>query len=166
MSITFREFVELAEGKKKKEKIKELENAYLAGREQAPRQAVNIPAGEPNSQERSAAIKELLRYHSGGGAVRKAKEKREREAKRVAKNILKQQQEGFSYGSESYQKELERKRKQEAEERETKRKQRSSDLYRERVHGDGMVSYEKDKKSGVVRRGRRKNGVFTPDEDG
>jgi hypothetical protein len=36
MSITFREFVELAEGKKKREKIERLKNAYLAGREQAP----------------------------------------------------------------------------------------------------------------------------------
>ena len=40
MSITFREFVELVEGKKKE--IKRLKSAYLAGREQAPRQAVNL----------------------------------------------------------------------------------------------------------------------------
>ena len=61
MSITFREFVELAEGKKKKEKIERLKSAYMAGQEQAPRQAVNIPAGEPNSPDRAAAIKELMR---------------------------------------------------------------------------------------------------------
>ena len=163
MSITFREFVELAEGKKKKEKIKELENAYLAGREHAPRQAVNIPAGEPNSQERSAAIKELLRYHSGGGAVRKAKEKREREAKRVAKNILKQQQEGFSYGSKSFQQELEKKREQEAEEKETQRQKNADSARNAFRHEGGMVSYEKDPKTGKIVRGRRTKNGFTPD---
>ena len=129
MLITFREFVELAEGKKKREKIERLKNAYLAGREQAPRQAVNIPAGEPNSQERSAAIKELLRYHSGGGAVRKAIKKREKDATKAAENILKQQ-EGFSYGSKSFQQELEKKRKKEAEEKETQRQQNADSARR------------------------------------
>ena len=88
MSITFREFVELAEGKKKKEKIKELENAYLAGREQAPRQIVNYGDSAPNSEERRSQIAAMM-ANSGGREVRKAKEKREREAERAAKNILK-----------------------------------------------------------------------------
>ena len=92
MSITFGQFKELAEGKKKKEKkekIEGLKNAYLAGQELAPRQAVNIPAGEPNSPERDAAIKKLMRHHSGGGAVRSAIKEREKKAEKVAKNILK-----------------------------------------------------------------------------
>jgi hypothetical protein len=162
MSITFGQFIELAEGKKKKEKIEGLKNAYLAGREQATRQAVNIPAGEPNSSERAAAIKKLLRHHSGGGAVRKAKEKREKEAEKAAKNIL--NREGFSYGSKSFQQELEKKRKEAEQRKKKEAEQRREQLRQERVHGDGMVSYEKDG-SGVVRRGRRKDGKFTPDAD-
>ena len=88
MSITFREFVELAEGKKKREKIDRLKNAYLAGREQAPRQIQNYGDSAPNSEKRREQIAAMMR-DSGGGAVRKATEKREREAERAAKNILK-----------------------------------------------------------------------------
>lgn len=87
MSITFREFVELIEGKKKD--IKRLKSAYMTGQELAPPQVMNIPAGEPNSPERAAAIKELMRA-SGGGAVRKAIKEKEKKAEKAAKNILKQ----------------------------------------------------------------------------
>jgi hypothetical protein len=86
MSITFREFVELVEGRKKE--IKRLKSAYLAGREQAPRQSVNYGDSAPNSPERASQIRAMMR-DSGGGAVRKAKEKRENEAEKAAKNILK-----------------------------------------------------------------------------
>jgi hypothetical protein len=119
MSITFREFVELIEGKKKKE-IKRLKSAYLVGQEQAPRQIVNYGDSAPNSPERAAQVAAMMR-DSGGGAVRKAKEKREKEAEKAAKNIL--NREGFSYGSKSFQQELEKKRKKEAEEKETQRQQ-------------------------------------------
>lgn len=125
MSITFREFVELIEGKKKD--LKRLKSAYMAGQELAPRQAVNIPAGEPNSPERAAAIKELMRA-SGGGAVRKEIAKKEKKAEKAAKNIL--NQEGFSYGSKSFQQELEKKRNQEAEEKETQRQQNADSARR------------------------------------
>ena len=87
MSITFREFVELAEGKKKKE-IKRLKNAYLAGQEQAPRQIVNYGDSAPNSPERASQIKAMM-ANSGGGAVRRAKENREKEAEKAAKKIVK-----------------------------------------------------------------------------
>jgi cysteinyl-tRNA synthetase len=125
MSITFREFVELIEGKKKD--LKRLKSAYMAGQELAPRQSVNIPAGEPNSPERAAAIKELMRA-SGGGAVRSAIKEREKKAAKAAKNIL--NQEGFSYGSKSFQQELEKKRKKEAEEKETQRQQNADSARR------------------------------------
>ena len=87
MSITFEQFIELAEGKKKKE-IKRLKNAYLAGQEQAHRQIKNYGDSAPNSPERASQIKAMM-ANSGGGAVRRAKEKREKEAEKVAKNILK-----------------------------------------------------------------------------
>jgi hypothetical protein len=158
MSITFREFVELAEGKKKREKIERLKNAYLAGREQAPRQIQNYGDSAPNSEKRREQIAAMMR-DSGGGAVRKATEKREKDATKAAENILKQQ-EGFSYGSESYQKELERKREEAKKKKEQERQQTSSDLYNERSRGRGIRSRSKGRDGWI------KNGVFTPDEDG
>ena len=88
MLITFREFVELAEGKKKREKIERLKNAYLAGREQAPRKVEDYGDSAPNSEQRRLQIAAMM-ANSGGREVRKAKEKREREAERAVKNILK-----------------------------------------------------------------------------
>ena len=76
MSITFREFVELAEGKKKEAKIERLKSAYLIGRQQSTPKIVDYGGGEPNSPEREAAIKNMMR-NSGGGAVRKEIKKRE-----------------------------------------------------------------------------------------
>jgi hypothetical protein len=87
MSITFREFVELIEGKKKKE-IKRLKSAYLAGQEQATRQVVNYGDSAPNSPERASQIKAMM-ANSGGGAVRRAQKEKEEAAEKVAKNILK-----------------------------------------------------------------------------
>ena len=87
MSITFGEFIELAEGKKKKE-IKRLKSAYLAGQEQAPRQIVNYGDSAPNSPERAAQVAAMMR-DSGGGAVKKAIKKREKDATKAAENILK-----------------------------------------------------------------------------
>jgi hypothetical protein len=88
MSITFGQFIELVEGKKKKEKIEGLKNAYLAGREQATRQVVNYGDSAPNSPERASQIKAMM-ANSGGGAVRRAKENREKEAEKAAKKIVK-----------------------------------------------------------------------------
>jgi hypothetical protein len=159
MSITFREFVELAEGKKKD--LKRLKSAYMAGQELQPSPVLNIPAGEPNSPERASAIKKLMQA-SGGGAVRSAIKKREKKAEKAAKNILKQQ-EGFSYGSKSFQQELEKKRKQEAEEKETQRQKNADSARNAFRHEGGMVSYEKDPKTGKIVRGRRTKNGFTPD---
>ena len=159
MSITFREFVELAEGKKKD--LKRLKSAYMAGQELQPSPVLNIPAGEPNSPERASAIKKLMQA-SGGGAVRSAIKKREKKAEKAAKNILKQQ-EGFSYGSKSFQQELEKKRKQEAEEKKTQRQKNADSARNAFRHEGGMVSYEKDPKTGKIVRGRRTKNGFTPD---
>jgi hypothetical protein len=155
---TFREFIELVEGKKKKE-IKRLKSAYLAGQEQAPRQIKNYGAiTAPNSEARRLQVAAMM-ANSGGGAVRKAKEKREKEAEKAAKNILKQQ-EGFSYGSKSYQQELEKKKNEAQNQKNQERQQTSSDLYNERTRGRGIRSRSKGRDGWI------KNGVFTPDEDG
>jgi len=144
MSITFREFVEIVEGKKKDRK--RLKSAYLAGREQAEPKVVNIPAGEPNSPERAAAIKKLMRA-SGGGAVRKAIKEKEKKAEKAAKNIL--NQEGFSYGSKSFQQEWEMKRKQEAEEKETQR-QKNADAARRAFRTKGIPFSDSKGKGHIV----------------
>jgi hypothetical protein len=146
MSITFREFVELAEGKKKREKIERLKNAYLAGREQAPRKIVNYGDSAPNSEERRSQIAAMMK-DSGGGAVRKAIKKREKDATKAAENIL--NQEGFSYGSKSFQQEFEKKRKQEAEEKETQR-QKNADSARRAFRTKGIPFSDSKGKGHIV----------------
>ena len=160
MSITFREFVEILEGKKKKAKIEKLKIAYLAGREQAPSQIKDYGDSAPNSEERRLQAAAVMR-DSGGGAVRRAQKEKEEAAKKAAKRLL--NQEGFSYGSKSFQQELEKKRKQEAEEKETQRQKNADSARNAFRHEGGMVSYEKDPKTGKVVRGRRTKDGFTPD---
>lgn len=158
MSITFREFVELVEGKKKekKELLKGLKSAYLAGREQATPQIVNYGYSAPNSPERAAQVAAMMRM-SGGGAVKKAIKQRENDAKKAAKRIL--SQEGFSYGNKSYQQELENIRRKAKERREKEAKKRREELYRQRIYGLGIRSVHRGK-SGWI-----KDGMFTPDPD-
>ena len=154
MSITFREFVELAEGKKKD--LKRLESAFMAGQQQAEPKIVNIPAGKPNSPERDRAIRELMRV-SGGGAVRKAIKEKEKKAKKAAKNILNQQQEGFSI--KKSQQELEKKRKEATQRMKQEAEQRREKLRQERVYGSGIRGRSGGKD------GWFKDGKFTPDAD-
>jgi len=123
---TFSQFI--AEGKKKKAKIERLKSAYLAGREEAPRQAVNYGDSAPNSDERASQIKAMM-ANSGGGAVRRAIQQRDQKAEKAAKNILKQQ-EGFSYGSKSFQQQFEKERKQKEEEKQTQRQQNADSARR------------------------------------
>jgi hypothetical protein len=152
MQRTFREFVELAEGKKKE--IKRLKSAYLAGQQQAAPQIVNYGDSAPNSPERAAQIAAMMR-DSGGGAVKKAIKKKEEQAEKAAKKLLKK--EGFSYGSKSYQQELEKKRKEKEEQRRTQAQQTSDQLYRERTRGRGIRAVHKGQS------GWMKDGKFTPD---
>ena len=146
MSITFREFVELVEGKKKEAKIERLKSAYLAGQEQAPRQIQNYGDSAPNSEKRREQIAAMMR-DSGGGAVRKAIKKREKDATKAAENIL--NQEGFSYGSKSFQQEFEKKRKQEAEEKETQR-QKNADSARRAFRTKGIPFSDSKGKGHIV----------------
>jgi hypothetical protein len=152
MSITFREFVELVEGKKNKN---EPPNAVPGTYQEYPDgyKTYTLKPAKPFKKplSKKKISKELEKQGGiGGGAVRRALKKRE------------EQQEGFSI--KKSQQELEKKRKEAEKQKQQERQQRSSELYHERTRGPGMVSYEKDD-SGVVRRGRRKNGVFTPDAD-
>jgi hypothetical protein len=153
---TFKEFLELVEGKKKE--IKKLKSAYLAGQELAPRQIVNYGDSAPNSPERAAQIAAMMR-DSGGGAVKKAIKQREKQAEKVAKRVL--NKEGFSI--KTTQKELEEKRRKEKEREMKKMQQRTNDARFAFRHGEGMISYEKGPDGKVVRGRRTKDGKFTPD---
>ena len=124
MSITFREFVELIEGKKNKNKnTNEPPNAVPGTYQEHPDGGMTYtlkpvkPFKKPLSKKEIS--KELEKQGGiGGGAVRRALKKRE------------EQQEGFSYGSKSFQQELEKKRKKEAEEKETQRQQNADSARR------------------------------------
>ena len=146
MSITFREFVEIVEGKKKKAKIEKLKIAYLAGREQAPSQIKDYGDSAPNSEERRLQAAAVMR-DSGGGAVRRAQKEKEEAAKKAAKRLL--NQEGFSYGSKSFQQEWEKKRKQKAAEEETQRQQ-NADSARRAFRAKGIPFIDEKGKGHIV----------------
>ena len=153
MSITFREFVELVEGKKKKNKKLSpsmppngVPGTYYSTPEYtqytlAPYTGPSKPFNKPKE-----VIKQLNKQGgTGGKAIKKVIKQRE------------EQQEGFSYGSESYQQELEKKRKETEERRKEEAKQRREALYHERTRGRGIRVVHSGK-SGWI-----KDGVFTPD---
>ena len=81
--MNFKEFYLIAEGKKK-----EMIASYLAGRQQSTPKIVDYGGGEPNSPERAAAIKNMMR-DSGGGAVLKRQKQNLIQEKTAVKQILK-----------------------------------------------------------------------------
>jgi hypothetical protein len=153
MSITFREFVEILEGKKNKNP--QPRSAVPGTYQEHPDgyKTYTLKPAKPFKKplsKKEISTKLEKQGGIGGGAVRRALKK------------IEEQQEGFSI--KKSQQELEKKRKEAEKQKQQERQQRSSELYHERTRGPGMVSYEKDE-SGVVRRGRRKDGKFTPDAD-
>ena len=162
MSITFREFVELVEGKKKeKKKNKKLSpsmppNVVPGTYHRTPEYTEYTLAPYTGPSKPFKKPKDVtIELNNQGGTGRKAIE-------RVIKQRRKEeeeQQEGFSYGNKSYQQELEKKRKEEKEGREKEEEQRREALYHERTRGRGIRAVHKGK-SGWI-----KDGVFTPDPD-
>ena len=73
---------------------------------------------------------------------------------------------GEDYGSSTFQKRLRDDKEKKEKDKEKKREENANTARSEFRHGAGMVSYEKHPETGKVVKGRRKNGVFTPDEDG
>ena len=149
---------QIAEGKKK-----ELVRAYLAGRQQSEPTIVDFgDVGSPNSPERNAAVRELMKRHIGGGAVRKAQKENKKQAKKVVKSILKHQVTevtlgaGETYGSSSYQERLEKERKKQKQEKETQR-QNDTNAARRSFRTTGMRVTHRGQ-PGVIR-----DGEFIPD---
>jgi len=151
MSITFREFVELVEGKKKKNKKLSpsmppnvVPGTYHRTPEYteytlAPYTGPSKPFNKPKE-----VIKQLNKQGgTGGKAIKKVIKQRE------------EQQEGFSI--KKTQLELERQRKETEERKRKEAEQRRKELYHERTRGRGIRAVHSGK-SGWI-----KDGVFTPD---
>ena len=153
MSITFREFVEILEGKKNKNKNgppNVVDGTYQEDPDGSKTYTLKPAKPFKKPLSKKEISKQLEKQGGiGGGAVRRALKKRE------------EQQEGFSI--KKSQEELEKRRKEAEKMKKQEAEQRREQLYRERVHGDGMVSYEKDPKTGKIVRGRRTKNGFTPD---
>ena len=157
MAITFREFVELVEGKKKKNKKLSpsmppnvVPGTYHSTPEYteytlAPHTGPIKPFKKP--KDVTGALN--LQGGTGGKAIKKVIKQRE------------EQQEGFSI--KTSQRELEKQRKEAKERIEKEAEQRNNAARNAFRHEGGMVSYEKDPKTGKVVRGRRTKGGFTPD---
>ena len=157
MAITFREFVELVEGKKKKNK------------NLSPNMPPNVVPGTYHSTPEYTEY--TLAPHTGPTKpfkkpkdVTKAINKQGGTGAKAIKNVIKQreeQQEGFSI--KNTQRELERKTKEAKERIKKEAEQRNNAARNAFRHEGGMVSYEKDPKTGKVVRGRRTKDGFTPD---
>lgn len=87
--ITFTEFMVLVEGKKKEERER-LTHAYLAGTQQSEPKIVDYGNSAPNSPERTAQIRQMMK-DSGGVAIRKAQKQKINQARKAAKRIMKDQ---------------------------------------------------------------------------
>jgi hypothetical protein len=161
MSITFREFVELVEGKKNKnEPPSAVPGTYNIDRETGNTSYTLKPANpnETGSSKKSDILKSLKNQGGiGGKSVLKGIEQRKKELKKLRKNA--KVEEGFSYGSKSYQQALEKKRTEAQNQKNQERQQRSSDLYNERTRGRGIRARSKGKEGWI------KDGKFTPDGD-
>lgn len=158
---TFKEFVEIVEGKKNKyEPPNAVPGTYKVDLETGNRSYTLKPADstETGPFKRSEVLKSLKKQ---GGIGRKSVlagiEQRKKELKKLRKNA--KVEEGFSYGSKSFQQQLEKKRKETEKRKQQERQQRSSELYQERTRGRGIRSYSKGKPGWI------KDGRFTPDED-
>ena len=156
MSITFGEFVELAEGKKKKKLEQpnpEPPNAVPGTYQEHPNGGMTYtlkPAKPAKPFKRPLSKKEISKELEkqggiGGGAVRRALKKRE------------EQQEGFSI--KKSQEELEKRRKEAEQRKKKEAEQRREQLRQERVYGSGIRGRSGGKG------GWFKDGKFTPDAD-
>ena len=143
MSITFREFVEIVEGKKNKNKnTNEPPNAVDGTYQEYPDGSKTYTLKPAKPLKKLLSKKEISNQLEkqggiGGSTVRRALKKRE------------EQQEGFSYGSKSFQQELEKKRKQEAEEKETQR-QKNADSARRAFRTKGIPFSDSKGKGHIV----------------
>jgi hypothetical protein len=147
---TFREFLELAEGKKNKDK-KIPPNAVPGTYQVNPDGSRSYTLKPTKPFKKPPSKKDIIKLLNqqggiGGKAIEKELKRRNQE-----------QQEGFSYGSKSYQQQLEKQRKEKEDRKRKEAQQRREELHRERTRGRGIRAVHKGQ-SGWIR-----DGKFTPD---
>lgn len=152
--ISFNQFLTLIEGKKKPKSLKTPPNVVPGTYHSTPEYTEYTLAphtGPTKPFKKPKDVTKAINKQGGTGA-------------KAIKNVIKQreeQQEGFSI--KNTQRELERKRKEAKERIEKEAEQRNNAARNAFRHEGGMVSYEKDPKTGKVVRGRRTKDGFTPD---
>ena len=164
--ISFNQFLTLIEGKKKPKSLKTPPNAvpgtYREDEEGnkeytlAPHTGPTKPFKKPFKKPKDVTAEINKQGGTGAKAIENVIKQREKELRK--KNKV---DEGFSI--KNTQRELERKRKEAKERIEKEAEQRNNAARNAFRHEGGMVSYEKDPKTGKVVRGRRTKDGFTPD---
>lgn len=164
MSITFREFVEILEGKRNKNFVTGTHKIDLETGDTSH----TLKPANPNNTGPLTKSDVLKRLKDQGGIGRKSVEQgikqREKELKKLRKRdkvtegkvILGK---GETYGSEGYQDRLEKKRKETTQRMKQEAEQRREKLRQERVYGSGIRGRSGGKD------GWFKDGKFTPDAD-
>jgi hypothetical protein len=142
----FREFIEIAEGKKKDKKDKNIPvNAVPGTYKEHPdgsKEYVLKPLKPSKPLSKKQVFKMLAKQ---GGIGRKSVERGQK------------QQEAFSYGDTEYQDKIVKQKKEAKQKKRAEAQQRSADLYRERTQGRGIKAVHKGQS------GWMKDGKFTPD---
>ena len=152
--ISFNQFLTLIEGKKKPKSLKTPPNVVPGTYHSTPEYTEYTLAphtGPTKPFKKRKDVTKAINKQGGTGA-------------KAIENVIRQreqQHEGFSI--KNTQRELERKRKEAKERIEKEAEQRNNAARNAFRHEGGMVSYEKDPKTGKVVRGRRTKDGFTPD---
>ena len=171
--ISFNQFLTLIEGKKKPKSLKTPPNVVPGTYHSTPEYTEYTLAPHTGPTKPFKKPKDVTaEINNQGGTGRKAIEnvikQREKELKKLRKKskvaegkvILGK---GETYGSKGYQDRLEKKTKEAKERIKKEAEQRNNAARNAFRHEGGMVSYEKDPKTGKIVRGRRTKNGFTPD---
>ena len=179
--ISFNQFLTLIEGKKKPKSLKTPPNVVPGTYHSTPEYteftlAPHTGPTKPFKNREDVTAEINKKGGSGRKAIENVLRQREKELKKLRKKELEKPRKkskvdegkvilgkGETYGSEGYQDRLEKKTKEAKERKEEEAKQINNAARNEFRHEGGMVSYEKDPKTGKVVRGRRTKDGFTPD---
>jgi hypothetical protein len=159
--ISFNQFLTLIEGKKKPRLPPNVVDGTYREDEEGNKEYTLAPHTGPTKPfKKPKDVTKAINNQGGTGrkAIENVIKQREKELRKKNKNKV---DEGFSI--KNTQRELERKRKEAKERREKEAEQRNNAARNAFRHEGGMVSYEKDPKTGKVVRGRRTKDGFTPD---
>lgn len=163
--ISFNQFLTLIEGKKKPKSLKTPPNVvpgtYREDEEGNKEYTLAPHTGPTKPFKKREDLTKAINDQGGNGrkAIENVITQREKELKKLRKKS--KVDEGFSI--KNTQRELERKTKEAKERIEKEAEQRNNAARNAFRHEGGMVSYEKDPKTGKVVRGRRTKNGFTPD---